>query len=322
MAASPVLQTIKRLLPVAISLGIIALAGSVLLDSLARIHPADVARHFLALPTLMALAALVTTAAAYTSLAIYEVRMLGHVSTRVSPRRAFITALIAYPIGHAVGIGALSGGAVRYRVYSAAGVDPRGIGRIVVLSVMPYALGLGVLLGVALIADAEQAATILGIPSSTAVMIGLGTLAAHSLYVAVVRGRDRPFRLGPAEFSLPPLRLTQLQYALGLIDVACGVAALYVLLPAAAQVSYPAFIAVYVLCILAGLASSVPAGLGVFEATLFALLPTVPKDELLASVLAYRLIYELVPFALGVVLLVGYEVRARWQTVHARHPRS
>jgi phosphatidylglycerol lysyltransferase len=228
-----------------------------------------------------------------------------------------VTGLIAYPIGHAIGFGALSGGAVRYRIYSAAGVDALAIGRIVVLSAMPYALGIGVLLGAALITDAPQASRTLGISTVVASVTGLITLAAHALYIAVVRSRDRPFRVAGTEFSLPPPGLTRLQYGLGLIDVTCGVAALYVLLPASADIGFPAFIAVYVLCVLAGIASSVPAGLGVFEATLFALLPVVPSDELLASVLAYRLIYELLPFGVGVLLLIGYEARSRWPT---RHP--
>jgi len=305
-------QTVKRLLPVVISLGIIALAAGVLWRSLARIEPSAVVHHFQALPLLLALGSMLATATAYTALALYEVQMLRHVNPAVSARRAFVTALTAYPIGHAIGFGALSGGAVRYRIYSAAGVDALGIGRIVVLSAMPYALGLGVLLGLALIVDAEQAAPLLGLGSSTAVIAGVSSLALHGGYVAAVRWRRRPFRIGNKDFSLPPPQLTKLQYALGFVDVAGAVAALYVLLPESAPIGYPAFVAVYVLCILVALASSVPAGLGVFEATLFALLPAVPKAELLASVLAYRLIYEFVPLCVGVLLLLSYEARARW----------
>lgn len=304
--------TLRRLLPIALSVGIIVLAARVLHDGLATIHPAEVASSFLELPPLMALAALGATIVGYGSLVTYEVLMLAHVSARVSARRAAITGLIAYPIGHAVGLGALSGGAIRFRLYTAVGVDAFSVGRIVVLSAMPYALGLGVLLGLALVADAGQAAPLLGLSQSMVTAIGGATLLAHVLYLATVRWRSGPFRIGRAEFSLPPLRLTRLQYGLGLVDVACGVAALYVLLPPSADIGYPAFVAIYVLAILAGLASSVPAGLGVFEATLFTLLPGVPKDELLASVLAYRLIYEFLPFVLAIALLVATEIRLRW----------
>jgi len=314
-------QTVRRLLPVVISLGIIGLAASVLWRSLAHIDPRAVLHHLQALPVLLVLASLLATSAAYAALAFYEVQMLRHVSPAVSARRAFVTALSAYPIGHAIGFGALSGGAVRLRIYGAAGVDALGIARIVVLSAMPYALGLGVLLGLALIVDAEQAAALLGIRPSTAVLVGAVSFALHGGYVAAVRWRQRPFRIGERDISLPPPHLTRQQYAMGLIDVAAAVAALYVLLPESASIGYPAFIAVYVLCILAALASSVPAGLGVFEATLFALLPSVPKDQLLASVLAYRLIYELVPFSIGVALFTAYEARARWLSwKRSRHP--
>ena len=311
-------QTAQRLLPVVISLGIIAVAAAVLWRALAEIEPAAVLRHIQALPLPLVLASLLATATAYSALALYEVHMLRHVSPAVSARRAFVTALSAYPIGHAIGFGALSGGAVRYRIYSTAGVDTLGLARIVLLSAIPYGLGLGVLLGLALIVDAAQAASLLGLQTRTAIGAGVLSLALHAGYLAAVRWRQRPFRIRGRDVSLPPPQLTKLQYALGLVDVAGAVAALYVLLPASAAISYPAFIAVYVLCIFASLASSVPAGLGVFEATLFALLPTVPKDELLASVLVYRTIYELVPFTLGVLLLLGYEVRGRWLAWSAR----
>jgi phosphatidylglycerol lysyltransferase len=311
-------QTVRRLLPVALSFGIIAVATAVLWRALAQVEPAAVLRHIQSLPLALVLISLLAAATAYTALAIYEVHMLRHVSPAVSARRAFVTALSAYPIGHAIGFGALSGGAVRYRIYTAAGVDTVGLARIVVLSAMPYALGLGVLLALALIVDARQAASLLGLEAATAVGAGVLSLALHAGYIAAVRWRQRPFPVGGRDFSLPPPQLTKLQYSLGLVDVAAAVAALYVLLPESASVSYPAFIAVYVLCILASLASSVPAGLGVFEATLFALLPAVPKDELLAAVLVYRVTYELVPFSLGVLLLLTYEARCRWLAWSAR----
>lgn len=311
-------RTVQRLLPVVVSLGIIAVAAAVLWRALAEVEPAAVLRHIQALPLSLVLASLLATATAYAALAHYEVHMLRHVSPAVSARRACVAALSAYPIGHAIGFGALSGGAVRYRIYSAAGVDALSLARIVLLSAMPYGLGLGVLLGLALIADATQAAALLGLETTTAMGAGLLSLALHAGYLAAVRWCQRPFRICGSDVSLPPPRLTKLQYAMGLVDVAGAVAALYVLLPPSAVIGYPAFIAVYVLCICVSLASSVPAGLGVFEATLFALLPAVPRDELLASVLVYRAIYELLPFGLGVLLLVGCEARGRWLAWSAR----
>ena len=52
-----------------------------------------------------------------------------------------------------------------------------------------------------------------------------------------------------------------------------------------------------------------PGGLGVFEATIVALLPQVPTPQLLGSIVAYRAIYYLLPFSLAIIALVLAEAR-------------
>jgi phosphatidylglycerol lysyltransferase len=50
--------------------------------------------------------------------------------------------------------------------------------------------------------------------------------------------------------------------------------------------------------------SHVPAGLGVLESMLLLLLPDVPPEQLLAAVLMYRVIYEIIP-VIGALALWG-----------------
>jgi uncharacterized membrane protein YbhN (UPF0104 family) len=52
----------------------------------------------------------------------------------------------------------------------------------------------------------------------------------------------------------------------------------------------------FIIAIAAGIISNVPGGVGVFESVLLLLFRTVPPDQLLGSLLAYRIIYYLVPF--------------------------
>ena len=46
-----------------------------------------------------------------------------------------------------------------------------------------------------------------------------------------------------------------------------------------------------------------PAGLGVLESMLLLLLPDVPPEQLLAAVLMYRAIYEIVPMLIALALV-------------------
>lgn len=302
---------LTRFLPALISAAIIVVAGVVLYRTLGRIDAADIASSFAAISSGQLAAAAAFTLAALLSLALYEIAMLRYVEPGMPACRPFLTALIAYPVGHAVGFGALSGGAIRYRSYSAAGMSAFDIGKIMVLSVMPYAAGLGVLGAVSLVADAPEASRLLQVTPQTAAMGGAVLLLAHAVYIAAVLRIRGPVSLRWFQLELPSPRMTGIQYALGIIDACCGIAVLYVLLPADAGIGFTAFAVVYVIAIIGGLLSSVPAGLGVFESMLLLMLRDVPPGDLLGSVLAYRLIYEVIPLAVGIVLFVGWEAWGR-----------
>ena len=84
---------------------------------------------------------------------------------------------------------------------------------------------------------------------------------------------------------------------------------LYVLLPAARSLSFPAVLGIFLLGQLAGLASQVPGGLGVFETVvLFLLSPTLPASAIIGSLLAYRGIYYLVPLLIATFMLGSLEL--------------
>jgi uncharacterized membrane protein YbhN (UPF0104 family) len=304
-------RNLTRVLPALLSAIIIIAAGIVLLRAFRGISLADVAARFAAIPAAGLWLAAAFTSLLMLSLAVYEVVMLRYIRSGLPDTRPFLTALVAYPIGHAVGFGALSGGAIRYRSYAAAGLSTFDIGKVVVLSAMPYAAGLGLLCGISLIADSTEAARLLPVDVGTAQLIGWILIAAHLAYVAVVLKRPGPIRLRWFDVELPTPPMTAVQYGLGLVDAVSAIAVLYVLLPEGAAIGFLPFAAVYVLAIVAGLLSSVPAGLGVFESMMLLMLRDIPPDALLGAVLAYRLIYELVPFVVGVSLFVGWEAWSR-----------
>ena len=68
-----------------------------------------------------------------------------------------------------------------------------------------------------------------------------------------------------------------------------------------------AFLGAYLASMLAGVLSHVPAGLGVLESMLLLLLPDVPPEQLLAAVLMYRAIYEIIPVLLALALWGTFE---------------
>src|SRR5258706_14516445 len=84
--------------------------------------------------------------------------------------RIAFTSFIAYSIGHNLGVSALSGGAIRLRLYSAAGLSGPQIAQIVAFGSLTFVLGATTLTAVSLIVDAGAASSLLH--ASPAVAVG------------------------------------------------------------------------------------------------------------------------------------------------------
>jgi len=102
---------------------------------------------------------------------------------------------------------------------------------------------------------------------------------------------------------LPNARLTGVQIAIGLVDLGLGGLAIYSLLPATPEVDFITVLVIYVTATLLGFLSHAPGSLGVFEAAMLIALPQFPKEELLASLLIFRVLYFILPLFLAVLVL-------------------
>jgi len=298
---------LKTTIGLVVSLLLAGLAGWVLVRTFQRIAFADVIAQMRAMPgTTLVLAAL-CSAGAFTTLALYEVAVVRYVKHCIGRARPMVTAFIAFPLGHAVGQAMLSGGALRYRMYTPAGFSATEVGATVLLANLPYALAFGLFLDLALVISADTLEPMFRISSEWLRALGCIGLAKDLGYMLVVLLRRKPVRLGGWAVNLPTPAMTALQYVVGIIDVALVSSVLYLLLPDSTGLAYLPFLAVYLASVIAGVLSHVPAGLGVIESMLLLLLPGVPPEQLLAAVLMYRVIYEIVPVLLALVLWSAFE---------------
>jgi uncharacterized membrane protein YbhN (UPF0104 family) len=301
---------LKTALGIVVSVAVACLAGYVLYRTFQRISLADVVRNMREVPGERLLLAAACAAGAFATLAAYEVAVVRYVKHCIGRARPVMTALIAFPVGHALGQAVLSGSALRYRMYAPAGFSAMEIGATVLLCGLPYALALGLLLDLALVFGAGQLAPLFRIPGEWLAALGCIGLAKDAGYLLLVRLRKAPIRLGGWAVNLPSPRMTALQLVVGLMDICLIAAVLYLMLPESAQISFLPFVAVYLASILVGVLSHVPAGLGVLESMLLLLLPHVPPEQLLAAALMYRVIYEVVPLVVALAVWGAYELLA------------
>jgi uncharacterized membrane protein YbhN (UPF0104 family) len=301
---------LKTTLGIAASVAIAGLAAYVLYTTFQRISFADVLANVRATPASTLLLAAACAAGAFTVLAAYEVAVVRYVKHCIGRAKPVITALIAFPLGHAVGQTLLSGSALRYRMYAPAGFSAMEVGATVLLCGMPYALAFGLLLDLALVFSADALAPLFRISSEWLFVLGCVGLVKDAGYLLFVWRRKKPIRLGGWAVNVPTLRMTVLQLVVGVTDIVLISSVLYLLLPESADIALLPFIAIYLASILVGVVSHVPAGLGVLESMLLLLMPHVPPEQLLASVLLYRVIYEVIPLVLALGLWGAYELVA------------
>jgi uncharacterized membrane protein YbhN (UPF0104 family) len=67
------------------------------------------------------------------------------------------------------------------------------------------------------------------------------------------------------------------------------------------------FVVIFVLATLLGFISHTPGALGVFDAAILLALTQYPREELLATLLAFRFIYYVIPFTLALGVMATRE---------------
>jgi phosphatidylglycerol lysyltransferase len=272
-------------------------------------HFRDVLAALSAIGRWSVLIAIALTAGSYLALTGYERLALGFVGRTLPWSKYALTSFIAYAVGHNLGVAALSGGAIRYRIYTPLGFGAMEIARIVAFCTLTFALGASTLAGISLIVNAGEASSLLHSTAQLSTTLGVLSLCAVCGYLLACALRRTPLVWRDTSIRLPTPGTALVQIALASVDLALASATLYALLPASANISYLAFAGLYMVALAASLLSLVPGGLGVFETIMVLLLPGVPAPQMLAALLAYRLVYYALPFGVALMLLSAHELR-------------
>jgi uncharacterized membrane protein YbhN (UPF0104 family) len=299
-------RALKRFLPL-VWLSIAGIAAWVLVQRIEKIDFEQVVQHLSEVPTPIVIAALLCSAGVYASVGLYEGIGVRLASGRNLRLQAFRTAVIANPLGRAIGVALVSGGALRYRMYAPEGLTIRQVGAIIVLVAMPYAFGVGWLIDLSLLLHLDDASRAFQLPLAVVAAFGVLGLAKDVGWLAFVAWRKDPITIGGQVLRLPSLRDALVQIGFGLAQISLMTTILYLFMPPELNMTWPAFVAIYCLAFVAGQMSNVPAGLGVLEAALFLMLPQIPPGKLVGAVLAYRAVYEVIPLLCALVLLLIYE---------------
>jgi uncharacterized membrane protein YbhN (UPF0104 family) len=248
-------------------------------------------------------------AAGYFTLTFYDlfaVRAIGR--TDIPYRVNALAAFASYSIGHNVGASVFTGGAVRYRIYSAWGLDAIDVAKICFLAGLTFWLGNAAVLGIGIAYHPEAASAIDQLPPWLNRIFAIGILIGLCGYVAWVAMKPRSVGRGPWSVTLPGGSLTLLQIVIGIVDLSFCALAMYMLVPDEPNLGFVVVAVVFVSSTLLGFASHSPGGLGVFDAAMLVGLEMMDQEKLLAGMLLFRVLYYLAPFFISVILLTFREI--------------
>jgi uncharacterized membrane protein YbhN (UPF0104 family) len=204
----------------------------------------------------------------------------------------------------------LTGGTVRYRIYTRAGVKAADVAMIVLLCGWTFWLGIVAVAGLGLLIAPDLATPFKTLAPSAERWAGAILLVGTLSYLTLASLWRREFRLWRYSFFIPDGRETLLQIVIGAVDLAFAGGALYLLLPDTGVPGLLTFLTIYAVAMVTGALSHAPGGLGVFEGVILLLMPEAPKAGVLAALVMFRLIYTYVPFLLGLVVIAITEWQA------------
>jgi len=294
---------------IVVSITMIAVAAVVLYNMLREIDFGDVIDAVEAVDKHDVGKAAIFVVAGYFVLTVYDLfalRTIGHAG--VPYRVAALAGFTSYAVGHNVGASAFTGAAVRYRIYSAYGLSAVDVAKLCFIAGLTFWLGNATVLGLGIVIAPQAASAIDQLPPLVNRVLALAIVGMVAAYVAWVWKTPRVVGRHNWLVTLPNGPLTLLQIAVGIVDLGCCAAAMYMLVPDEPYIGFVTLAVIFVAATLLGFASHSPGGLGVFDAAMLVALWRFDTKDLLAGLLLFRLLYYIVPFAISLAILGGREV--------------
>ena len=235
-----------------------------------------------------------------------------YAGVKLKPSVITLGGICASAIGNAIGLSALSGGAIRCRLYFKQGLTTIDVARMSIFVTLSLGFTLPLLATLAALMNTKNTMLALHLSKNWIGLISSGIISLYSgilIFLYCNRLETKPnkdtqlFQLFHWSIRLPNLRLASYQFVITLIDTVLAGAILYFLLPI--QPHFTTFIMIYILALVAGVLSHIPGGVGVFEAVMLAAFSSeIGAASLTVALIIYRIIYILIPLFIASFLLL------------------
>jgi len=290
-----------------ISVILIGAAMRFLHQELSQVSPEQIWTALTSMPRRQVALACVLALLNYAVLAGYELFACRYAGVPQPLGRIAVSSFIGNAFANTLGFSFLSGSSIKFRLYSAWGLTPADVGRITIFTTVSLWLGLVGLGGLALVLSAE-AGKVLALGGD---VLGAGMAAVPLLYILAATRWRRPVSILGFQIPAPGPGTAVVQVLFSVLDWGLSGMILYALLPE--NPGFTTFFTRFMLAQTAGVVSQAPGGVGVFETAFMLLTPdTGDNGPLFAALLAFRVVYYILPLVLAALTLA---VREAFETL-------
>ncbi len=306
------MDRLKRIVPFLkplLILALFAVALRVLQDTLARYHYHDIVAYVSSLRPEQIVLAVGLTVLGYLMMTGYDTLAFRYIRHPLPYRKIALASFIGYAFNNNVGLSGLVGGSLRYRLYNAWRLSAVDIAKVIAFCTLSFWLGFVLLGGTFFIVVPPEIPAAIRLPFNSIRLLGIILLLPAIAYLAWIVIRKEPLRIRQWEFELPTLALFAGQVVISSLDWIIAASVLYILLPDSLPLTFTRFLSIFFLAQIAGVASNVPGGLGVFEAVILIFLaPFFSASAILGALVAFRSVYYLLPLFVATILLATHEI--------------
>lgn len=285
-----------------------ALASYMLYVQLSKYQWSDIKEALLSIPEHNLLMACLASLLGYVALSSYDYLALKYVGRKLAPWKWIFAGFIGFSVSNNAGHAIVSGGAIRYRLYTRWRFHASEIVRMVTFSGFTYLVACFFLIIVGYFLTPDHAFGEGAVSKMTTLITTVVSAVGLLIYFWGSLFYHKPIIIKDVEFELPTFKMALAQVFIGGADILMASLVLYFSLIPFVDIPFDVFIGVFIIAQVLGVFSQVPGGLGVFEGLFLLIIPGEHNAALLfGALIAYRIIYYLLPLLISAVVLLGYE---------------
>ena len=291
-----------------IGLFFFAFAAYTLYHQLSKYDFEDIKSAVLSIPNKNLMLASLASLGGYVALSSYDYLALRYVHRKLSPLKWIFAGFIGFSVSNNAGHAIVSGGSIRYRLYARWRFHASEIVQMVTFSGFTYLVACFFLIILGYFLTPNHAFGEGSVSKMTTEIITAVSAIGLLVYFGASLFYKKPIVIKDIAFEMPSFRMALAQVFIGGADILLASLVLYFSMIPFLDISFDVFIGVFIIAQVLGVYSQVPGGLGVFEGLFLYIIPGDTDPALLfGALIAYRIIYYLLPLVISSVLLFSYE---------------